>query len=373
MVSVSQLPNRPDDAEDDLIFDDETELEEDESGVPHARYGITSYGVDFDVRGLVRRLQEGDITIPVWQRGFVWTPRMASSFIESLLLGLPVPGIFVGTDPVTQELYVVDGQQRLRTLRGFYEGKFPGGSNKFALTGVTPRLAGTDYDDLADSARRALDNSLIHATVVRQDSPANDDTSMYQIFKRLNSGGRAVNPQEIRRAVYQGKLMDKIEELNADSHWRSIVGERSPRLKDHEMILRFMAMLLAGDNYSRPMEEFLNVFTQANRNPDDAWLRHTTDLFERTVAAFADSMGTRAFRRVTTRGHVVNAAIFDSMSVGLAKRIEEGVTPRADAIRDIHNRLVSDEDYLDAVTTGTSDARSVNSRLSLAKTAFEDA
>ena len=371
MVSASQLPNRPDDAEDDLIIDDETELEEDESGASHAQYGITSYGVDFDVRGLVRRLQEGDITIPVWQRGFVWNRRMASSFIESLLLGLPVPGIFVGTDPVTQELYVVDGQQRLRTLRGFYEGKFPVGSSKFELTGVTSHLTGTAYDNLAAPDRRTLDNSLIHATVVRQDSPANDDTSMYQIFKRLNSGGRAVNPQEIRRAVYQGKLMDKIEELNADSHWRSIVGKPSLRLKDHEMILRFMAMLLAGDNYSRPMEEFLNVFTQANRNPDDAWLRHTTDLFERTVAAFADSMGTRAFR--ITRGRVVNAAIFDSMSVGLAKRIEEGETPRADAIREIHNRLVSDENYLNAVTTGTSDERSVNSRLRIAKTAFEDA
>ena len=70
---------------------------------------------------------------------------------------------------------------------------------------------------------------------------------------------------------------------------------------------------------------------------------------------------------------MVNAAIFDSMSVGLAKRIEEGETPRADAIREIHNRLVSDENYLNAVTTGTSDERSVNSRLRIAKTAFEDA
>lgn len=376
MVIPTQLNNRPDDGEDDVVIDDEAERlaedESDEPDAPRARYEITYYGVDFDVRGLVARLQEGEIAIPPWQRDFVWTTKISSAFIESLLLGLPVPGIFLARDPNTKVFYIVDGQQRLRSLMGFYEGKFPQGSGrKFALTGVVSRFKGMTYDDLKESDRRELNNSLIHATVVRQDFPADDDTSLYQIFKRLNSGGRAVNPHEIRRAVYQGALINEIERLNENPDWRKIVGKPSLRLKDREMILRFMAMLHSGNEYSSPMEEFLNVFTQINRNPSDAWMRDTSDLFAQTVKAFADSMGKSAFRVVG--GRVVNAAVFDSMSVGLATRIRVSGLPGDAAIREVHGDLISDEAYFDAITQGTSQERSVERRLKIAKAKFGNA
>ena len=372
MVNIAQASNALGDGLDDMI-EDEAEISEAAAGATHARYEVTGFGLDFAVKDLVRRLQEGDITVPHWQRGFVWPRKMASVFIESLLLGIPVPGIFLGDDPVTKELYVVDGQQRLRTLRGFYEGKFPTGAGKqgFALTGVISRLDGTTYDDLQNVDRRSLDNSSIHATVVRQFEPKNDDTSMYQIFKRLNSGGRAVNPHEIRRAVYQGKLMDEIERLNDNPDWRKIVGKPSLRLKDQEMILRFMAMLYRSGRYFRPMEEFLNVFVQANRNPDEIWMRDTVDIFERTIRAFAKSMGGSAFRVV--RGRTVNAAVFDSMSTGLANKIETSGAPGEDAVREVHDLLLSNNRYLGAVTQNTSDVRSVGTRLRLAKAAFENA
>lgn len=371
MISAPHLNNRPDD--DDVIQDEAERLAEDEPDAPRARYEVSYYGVDFDVRGLVTRLQEGEIIIPPWQRDFVWTPKMASAFIESLLLGLPVPGIFLARDPDTKEFYIVDGQQRLRSLMGFYEGNFPQGSGdrRFALTGVAPRFKGMTYNDLKELDRRELNNSLIHATVVKQDFPVDDDTSLYQIFKRLNSGGRPVNPHEIRRAVYQGALMDEIERLNDNSHWREIVGKPSLRFRDREMILRFMAMLHMGDKYSSPMEEFLNVFVQTNRNPDEAWMRDTSDLFERTVKAFAESMGNSAFRVIG--GRVVNAAVFDSMSVALATRIKLNGIPSDAAIQEVHNHLISDEAYFDAITQGTSQERSVERRLKIAKAEFENA
>ena len=373
MISAALAPNTLDDDED-VLFEDEAErLAEDEPDAPRARYEITYYGVDFDVSGLVRRLQEGEIVIPRWQRDFVWTPKIASTFIESLLLGLPVPGIFLATDPHTKQFYIVDGQQRLRSLVGFYEEKFPTGSanRKFALRGVVSRFEGRAYNDLKQLDRRELNNSLIHATVVKQDFPVDDDTSLYQIFKRLNSGGRAVNPHEIRRAVYQGALMDGIEKLNENPRWREIVGKPSLRLKDQEMILRFMAMLHNGDDYFSPMEEFLNVFTQTNRNPEEAWMLDTADIFEQTVKAFADPMGKSAFR--VSGGRVVNAAVFDSMSAGLANRIRAGGAPDDEVVREIHNRLMRDEDYLVAISQGTSSERSVATRLRIAKTAFKDA
>ena len=93
---TSPLEDRyPDILMDEAQIEDENEIEE---VVPNLRYDITSYGVDFDVEGLVRRLNRGEILIPEWQRAYVWSHRQASSFVESLLLGLPVPGVFLAQD-----------------------------------------------------------------------------------------------------------------------------------------------------------------------------------------------------------------------------------------------------------------------------------
>src|SRR3989304_6490807 len=95
-----------------LIKDERDEL------VPF-KYSITSYGADFDVDGLVKRIDRDDIFVPPFQRGYVWNINQASRFIESLLLGLPVPGIFLSKDD-DRKLLVIDGQQRLVTLARFY-------------------------------------------------------------------------------------------------------------------------------------------------------------------------------------------------------------------------------------------------------------
>ncbi len=367
MISLSENIGSLSEELEDPIEDDA----ENDDWPPQAGYAITSFGVDFDVAGLVRRLQQGDVKIPEWQRSFVWNVNNASSFIESLLLGLPVPGIFMGQDSKSRQYYVIDGQQRLRSLQGFYERKFPDGKQKFQLKNVVENFTGLTYDDLSDTSRRDLDNSLIHATIVRQDAPEDDDTSMYQIFKRLNSGGRVVNPQEIRCAIYQGALIDKLRDLNDNPEWRVIVGKRSQRMKDQELILRFMAMLHEGNRYKRSMAEFLNVFVQTNRNPSDVWMQKTANLFEDTVKSFAKSKGSEAFR--VKDGRAVNAAIFDSMSVGLANRIQTARIPDGACVRNVHDQLIRDDEYLAAVTKSTSQESSVNTRLRLAKTAFADA
>src|SRR5436190_18517661 len=101
---------------------DVEELNEDE--LAPFKYSITSYGADYPVDSLVKRLNAGSILIPTFQRGYVWKLADASRFIESLLLGLPVPGIFLAKEGETNRLLVIDGQQRLRSLQYFYEGIF---------------------------------------------------------------------------------------------------------------------------------------------------------------------------------------------------------------------------------------------------------
>ena len=361
--TASELQDYREVIEDDAADDDNS---------PQVSYDITSYGADFDVFGLIRRLDNGDIVIPSWQRSYIWTIRAASSFIESLLLGLPVPGVFLGVDPNSKALYVIDGQQRLKTLQYFHQGVFPPTGREFTLRQVSPRFEGAKYESLTTESRRTFDDSLIHATIVRQDAPPEDDTSMCEVFRRLNTGGRLVNPQEIRGAIYRGLFVDRLKELNQDDAWRTVLGQRpSPRLRDEEMVLRFFAMWHSADEYRKPMSEFLDRFTSRHRNPDIGWLDETTELFRTAIGQFAEAKGREAFRLEGSR--TVNAATLDSMMIGLAKRIDGGPSvPTVPSVRRAHNSLIESEEYLSLVTMRTSDDPVVHGRLRLAIAKFQN-
>ena len=346
---------------------DETENNDIEEAV---NYRITSYGVDFDVEGLVRRINGGDIFVPDFQRGFVWNFKQASQFIESLLLGLPVPGIFLTMEPATEKLMVIDGQQRLKTLQYFYSGKFGDGEQKFALQGVTQSLAGKQYADLRQPDRRRLDNSLFHATITRQLFPDDGMSSIFHIFQRLNSTGQRLTPQEIRQAMYRGTLLDNIREMNVDGNWRTIFGRTSPRQKDQELILRFWAMHVNSEKYAAPMLGFLNDFAVEHRNPDQEFLNRGRYLFREVMELFNIAVGNRAFR--TDGSRQMNAAVFDSMSVGLARRIatKREAEPSPDTIQAAHDALLKDSEYIASVSGGTAQTQSVQTRLRKAAAAF---
>ncbi|MCH8310037.1 MAG: DUF262 domain-containing protein [Chloroflexi bacterium] len=363
--------------DDNFVDDDKIEDESDKDDtVPPLRYDISSFGVDFDVEGVVRRVQRNEIFIPEWERSYVWNIRQASSFVESLLLGLPVPGIFLGRDTESGKLYVIDGQQRLKTLTYFFEQKFnPQGDAKkgrvFKLNRVHERFDGRTYDSLDERDRYNLNNSIIHATVVRQEDPPEDDTSMYEIFRRLNTGGLELHPQEIRCAIYQGELIDMVKSLNNYDQWRVIAGQPHRRLKDQELILRFMAMIDRGDQYEGPMSKFLNVFTQDFRHEGIPWQTEISERFKRTIDVFAESMGGEAFR--ITKGRVLNAAVFDSMTVGMARRLSDGLEIDLSTIKRIHADLLDDAEYLNSVSQSTSGEASVATRLNIATQKFAEA
>ena len=337
-------------------------------------YQITSFGVDFDVEGLHRRLDRGEIVIPRFQRNYVWKPKQASRFVESLLLGLTVPGIFLSRDFDSSQYVVIDGQQRLKTLKFFRDGMFgPTFESKtskvFKLTGVQKRFEGRTYQELDPNDQFRLDNSIIHATVVKQDLPSDDDTSMYHIFDRINTEGLHLSSQEIRSALYHGKFIDHLGNLNQISSWRSIYGGVQQRKKDQELILRFLTFFFDEDHYRRPMSEFLTQFVGSHRNPPDDFLLRSEDVFTKTMDAFSSALGNRAFRP----DRVLNAAVFDSMSVGLARRIESsGRIPDPEDTKDAHRDLLEDQEYMEAVSRWTSDERFVKTRMKKAIDRFAD-
>jgi uncharacterized protein with ParB-like and HNH nuclease domain len=359
---------------DELLENDENEVideSHDETEVPLIQFDITSYGADYDVEGLVKRLNRDDILIPSFQRNYVWTQKEASRFIESLLLGLPVPGIFLAKESDSNKLLVLDGQQRLKTLKFFYNGIFnpKEGEKKqqvFRLTHVQPNFEDLTYEELEDKDKVKLNDSLIHATVIKQESPEDDDTSLYYIFDRLNSTGRRLTPQEIRTAIDHGKLIDLVKELNDYENWRNIYGKKNIRLKDQELILRFLAFYFDGDKYQRPINEFLNKFARRRCNAKNALLTESRKIFISTIDVIWKSIGRDAFRPIGP----INAAAFDSVMVGLARRVSKGPIKDYGKVKKAYDDLFADSEYSRLISQSTSDENNVESRLKIATNKF---
>jgi len=345
---------------------DDDVIDESAEEVITYKYSITSYGADYPVDSLVKRLKQGVIFIPNFQRSYVWNINQASRFIESLILGLPVPGIFLSKESETQKLLVIDGQQRLKTLQFFYDGIFNG--KEFTLKGVQKNLEGKTYKTLDAEDRIRLDDSILHATIVKQDEPSDDESSIYHIFERLNTGGTLLQPQEIRACIYHGEFNELLNELSNYKSWKAIYGATSKRLKDQELILRFLALYFNYNNYKKPLKEFLNKYMAANRHLNKQSEKEIKDVFFKTIDFIADAIGKRAFR--LKQGIV--AALFDAITVGTARRLERGKIEDVGGYEDRYNSLLENSSFIDACKSGTSDESTVESRIQIATKAFED-
>ena len=342
-------------------------------------YSITSFGADFLVDGLVTRLKNGDILIPRFdpepegptglagfQRRFIWRKSQCDKFIESLLMGFPVPGIFLVQQP-NNVLLVLDGQQRLTTLHDFHQGLFR--DRSFKLEYVQAHFRGLAYRDLSNDDRRRLNNSIIHATILKQDAPSDNKHAIYQIFERINTGGTPLQPQEIRIALYDGTLIRMIRNLNANQDWRTLFGQESPRFKDHELILRFLAFYSRESEYKRPMKGFLNDFLADFQNISPDQQREWSDMFRSTCAAIVQGIGRMAFRPIRS----LSTAVADSVMVGIARRLARGEIFDVKSLTPLHESLVKDPVYREAVDQRTAGEESVHTRMSRASEIFAKA
>ncbi len=353
-------PDISDDPIDEVLLDEEDSVEE------SLRYEITSYGADYDVDGLVKRLKNGDIKVPAFQRGYVWPIKQASRFIESLLLGLPVPGIFLSREPETNKLLVIDGQQRLTTMHAFFDGIFPSSKREFSLVDVEAGFEGKTYKTLADEHRRTLENSIIHATVVKQTDPKDDGSGIYKIFERLNSSGMLLSPQEIRTAIYGGTFSALLSDLNKHAKWRALFGPANKRMRDQELILRFFALSQSQVPYARPMKTFLNNFMNTNKAMTPNNCAVLADLFNRSVSVVYDHIGVKAFKPVSS----FNAAVFDAILTGVLRRVEKGPIQNAEQIARSYRDVLASADFQLWTSRSTADDEVVKKRIQLATDAF---
>ena len=345
------------------IFIEEQDLEEEEA---LDSYSIETYGLDYDVRGLAQRFSENDIIVPFYQRAEVWNNSMKSSLIESLLIGLPVPGIFLSKNLKTGHLYIIDGRQRLCSIRDFYE-------EKFSLSGksIQERFRGKKYSTLLDDDRRKLDNSILHATIVKQLSPEGN-SGIIQIFKRLNEKPTPLTAQEIRASIFHGDFNTLIDEFNQDERWRTIWGKEKlhNRLKDQEMVLRFFAFRFYFENYKRPMQSFLDTFAELNKDLTVFDKESLERVFYNTVDLIVNKIGSSAFKQENKSGnYIFKVSIFDAAMVGISLGIENGYCTE-DNIENLYVDCLKDEEFLLGISEFTNDQDKIEHRINAAKRIF---
>lgn len=356
------------DAPDELDVE-EIESEEEDHEASLKTYEILTYPADFTLEVLVDKFRKGQILIPKFQRKFVWSQVQASKLIESFLLGLPVPSIFLYTDPETNKSLVVDGQQRLKTVSYFFEGYFgPEEREKrpvFRLKGLdekSPFLGKTyqDLQELDEASFLRLNDAVLRAFVIKQLDPE-DNTSIYHVFERLNTGGTFLNPQEVRNCVRHGSFNDVLMSLNDYEPWRKILGRQKPdkRMRDVELVLRFLALTCWGENYAKPMKDFLNKFMDKYREADDQQAEQFEKLFKATTDVVLERLGERPFHLKAG----VNAAAFDAVYSAVAAHLDS----IPDNLGAKYAQLQADDRFIKAIGSSTTDKEVVHSRADVAK------
>lgn len=343
--------------EDEIDFQ-QLPSEEQDLDVSTAPYSIKTYGADLTVEILSQKVENGEIKIPAFQRKYVWPIKKASKLIESCLLGLPVPQIFLYREEANQNLLVVDGQQRLKTLNYFINGVF-NEKDVFSLRGVKQIWERKTYKTLSEADKRRFNNFILRATIFEQTDPK-DNSSVFEIFERLNTGGMSLTQQEIRNCVINGNITEYLDTLNKYPNWRLLLGKKYPdaRMKDIEMILRFFALIENWQGYKNPMKDFISSYMRKYRNLTDQNKRQMEKTFTTVVDKIYSETGVNSFKLKAG----INVAVFDSIITALAIVGPQKVSN----IKTKITTLKSTKAYLGTVLQGTTNEDKVKKRINLA-------
>ncbi|MCS6793908.1 MAG: DUF262 domain-containing protein [Oscillatoriaceae bacterium SKYG93] len=330
---------------EELQTQTEDEEEDDDDSLPE-QFKMSVVSTNLSIEFLVKLYKEREIYIPEFQRGYVWKLKQASRLIESLLLGFPVPPLFLAKEE-DQRMIVIDGNQRLQSIVYFYENRFKK-SKCFNLKGVIDKYNGKRFDQLEAPDQRRFKNYPFPVIII-EPKEEKDRQGIYYIFERLNTGGTNLKPQEIRACIYHGALNELIVELDENEEkWREIFyGEKKEKQREtkkkeeqekipietketngQEMILRFLAIYY--DNKGKKeykgydLKQFLNQWMAKNRNPSEEKKNEMRNIFTSTINVIYKSVGKDAFKRIDKRDKKFIPAYFESIMVAVAERVEAG-------------------------------------------------
>jgi len=316
---------------------------------------------------------DGELVLqPIYQRNFVATDLIASKLIESLLLDVPIPVVYLAEEQ-DGSYSVIDGQQRLTSFLSFLEGKFPD-SRPFKLLGlkVLPELNRKLFVDLESELQKKIRSSTIHSIIIKKES--NPDIK-FEIFERLNTGSTKLNEDEIRNTVYRGNYIELLAELSENSVFHSLVKKDNfkKRMIYRGMILRFFALSEKSYiNYKSSMKQFSNKELRDNRELSTGKVKEYKARFEHCIDLVKTVFGENAFRRYIPGSDdeqgkwastQINMALFDLQMVGFVNYSKNDVLANADAIREeLLTLMTTDVQFQNLIGFKTSDTDNVKKR-----------
>lgn len=343
----------------DALFPAEVEdIEDAILSIPPEKRVLRTDQYDFSVSTLVEMMNKGDVKIPEFQRRYVWSDRQASRLIESLIIQCPLPVIYMNQER-DETFSVIDGNQRLNSLKRFLEDEFP-------LSGLTsyPELAGLKYSQLDKRFQRHIVNRVMRCTIILKDT---HPQVKFDVFERLNSGAVALTRQELRHGLFYGNLLklaaEVVKELKLESHLGSGVDKR---MKAEEFVIRYWALSKGIGHYEKPLATFISNYAEENRNPTDdelAKLKNSIlQAYERATTLF----GKHCFSFSKNGKPRFNAAVFDAQMVAASKLTKDKYDRLVlilDKVQSDYKELQENEDFIKSVTLATSDKASLQGRI----------
>jgi hypothetical protein len=338
----------------------------------HEELDPTKIDVDpkqFTLDIIIRRLENDEILLdPEFQRrGNIWDKKRQSRLIESILIKLPIPAFYFDASDESKWV-IVDGLQRINTIKNFIVDKKLKLSDLEYLT----EWNGKDYNDLPRQLHRRIQETVIFAFLIKPGTPV---TLKYNIFKRINTGGLFLTPQEIRHALNQGtpaNLLRDLAELEVFHCATDHALEKSKRMDDRDFINRFVAFFLLGyENYQKSEERLDGFLNQGMAAITDNNKAEIEAKFSQAMKTAFEIFETDAFRKrydypPEKKRKPLNKALFDVWAVCLAQLSEaeqlELITKKEEVRKLSAELLMTDKVFETSITTGTGDVNRVRNR-----------
>ena len=378
-------------------IDPEDDLNDSSEDISFTEYDISASPNDFNIKTLFDFIGSGVVKIPGFQRNYVWDIKRASKLIESIIIGIPIPQIFL-YEEARNRFTVIDGQQRYMTIYYFMNKRFPRNEKRqelrmifdrnkgipesilnnneyfvdFNLTLPTTqpnrknKFNGLNFFTLDEEDKTSFELRTIRNIIIKQNAPDDEHSVVFEIFNRLNSGGVNLKPQEIRTSLFHSAFYDMLYRINLDTRWRQLTPSSTPDLnmKDVEILLRGFAMLVDGSTYKPSMTKFLNKFSLEAKLFPEGNIKYLEELFLRfSEKAFLE--GSKIFHSKTGK---FNISVFESIFVAACfSAFDSKTLDVADIDLEKVAFLKEDEGFIDATQSNTASEKNVSYRLTRAK------
>jgi len=320
------------------LLKSEVEVAQAEAQIVELSKRIEFYLTEYSVELLADKMSKGEFVVPAYQRKYTWEHDRKSRFIESLILGLPIPFLFFW-EMQDGKLEIVDGSQRLRSMAEFVLGDLRLGE----LQSLTA-LSGFKFSDLPESRQRKINNRSIRGIVLNEHA---DEQARFDMFERINTGSKIANMAEVRRGALAGPFMDLIIELSALPEFVALapISKKDLDEREHEeLVARFFAYSNGLEGYKdRPSEFIFNYVKKMNAEAanDPALANRYRARFQQAID-FVDRVFPYGFRRSPT-GRATPRARFEAIAIGSRLALDERPNLAKENIADVAAWLTSSD------------------------------